>query len=87
VSLRRVCYPPKFDEDAALLGGVGLVQRAIAPLVDVLERNPEIFAILDIDTGIYYSIISGSVEWPALVVTFVLDDDGDVIMSSVDRRR
>lgn len=86
MSVRRVCYHPDFDKDAIHLGGVSLVQRAISPLVDALERRLPIFRLLEINANLYYAPIRASLEWPELIVTFVIDADDDAIMMSIDRK-
>jgi hypothetical protein len=86
--VRRVIYHPDFDADAIRLGGIAVVQRVIAPLVDALERTPNLdaFGLLSVSTGIRYAIINAAEGLPSLLVTFVVDEDADVIMRSVDRR-
>lgn len=84
--MRRVIYTPAFDGDTIRLGGIARVQQVIDPLVDAVQRNPEAFSLLDVQTGIRYAVTRKIETMPALIITFTIDDDGDIIMLSVEAR-
>lgn len=86
---RRVMYHPDFDADCTLLGGITAVQSVIAPLVAALEDGADVGAfglLLDVTTGIRWAAIKAVGGMAALIVTFEVDADDDVIMISVTAR-
>jgi hypothetical protein len=86
LATRRIIYRPEFDADAERLGGIGLVQRVIDPLVEALTNDPYSFGLLNVATGIRYAATKRVGLVQPLIVTFSIDDDGDVFMESVDVR-
>jgi hypothetical protein len=82
----RIIYHPDFDIDANRLGGIAAVQRVISPLIAALEQNPFIFGLLDVNSGIRWAALRAAEGMPRLLVTFIVDEDDDVIMQSVVSR-
>jgi hypothetical protein len=84
---RRIIYHPNFDADAIALGGIAAVQRVIAPLIAALEQDPHIFGLLDIASGLRWAALRAAEGMPRLLVTFIVDEDEDVILMSIGARR
>jgi hypothetical protein len=84
--MHRIYYHPNFDADAVHLGGIPLTQRLITPVIEILEHSPEAFGLLSVDSGVRYAIIRASRDVPELLLTFIIDADGDVMMMSIRER-
>jgi hypothetical protein len=82
---RRIIYSEEFDEQARALGGIPLVDQALDPITDALQRNPRSFNYLETDWfRIRYAITKPFGNIPALLVYFQIDADDDVIMEWVE---
>ena len=86
--MARVIYTPEFDASTIPLGGIAAVQAVIAPLVDVLERDPYVYALQTFSWGasFRYATTVAVGDMPALIVAYTIDADGDVLMEFVDRQ-
>jgi hypothetical protein len=85
---RRIIYMPEFDDQANALGGIRLIDQALRPVIDVLERNPRAFRIIETSWfRVRYATTRQVGNVPPLLVIFSIDEDDDVLMEWVEPLR
>jgi len=83
--MAKVFYSPDFNDAAMALGGIAKIDAVLAPLFDALERNPYAFKVIENEwVRCRYGVTKPFGDIPALLVTFNIDDEGDVIMRYVE---
>jgi hypothetical protein len=82
---RRIVYLPEFDEQAKVLGGIKIIDQALRPVIDVLERNPRAFGVIQTSWfRVRYAITRQFGNIPPLLVIFSIDEDDDVLMEWIE---
>jgi hypothetical protein len=82
---RRIIYLPEFDEQAKVLGGIQIVDQALRPIVDALERNPRAFRVIETPWfRVRYAATRQVGNVPPLLIIFSIDEDDDVVMEWVE---
>jgi hypothetical protein len=82
---RQIIYRPEFDEQAIRLGGIAKIDAVLKPLVHALQHNPEKFPLHQSQWWSFrWHVLPAFGDIPALVVTFNIDGDGDVIMEWIE---
>jgi hypothetical protein len=80
---RRIIYLPEFDEQADALGGIRIIDQA--PVIDVLERNPRAFRVIETSWfRVRYATTRQFGNVPPLLVIFSIDEDDDVLMEWIE---
>jgi hypothetical protein len=83
--MHRIIYSEEFDVQARLLGGIVLVDEALRPVIDALERNPRAYRYIQTEWfRIRYAVTKPRGNFPAFLVYFVIDEDEDVVMEWVE---
>jgi hypothetical protein len=81
----KVYFSPDFDAAAMSLGSIAKIDAVLAPFIDALQRNPYAFRLIENEwVRCRYGVTKPVGDVPALLVTFTIDDDGDVIMRYVE---
>ena len=83
---RNVRFDPNCDEAARALGGYEAIDDSLLSYLDALHREPAGFARVDTDWGsVRYIRTKAIADTPKLLWYFILEPNGDVLITYVER--
>ena len=84
--MRKLLYEASFDFAVEALGGYRAVDVALEPILDGLIRNPYGFNVIENDwTKMRYVITKATLDIPALLVMFKIEEGGDVALVHAEK--
>jgi hypothetical protein len=85
---RRIDFHPEFNEAAKAIAPKATINTLLLPITDAVQRNPRAFKSIEIDGfGCRYVITRPTLGLPALVLTFEIDKDDDVLFTWIEEHR
>jgi len=83
--VREIIESESFKEAVAGLGGHRAIDAALEPIIEALYRNPYGFPFFENDWASFRYVRTKALDFiPALVVIFIIDSNGNVVLQYVE---